>query len=408
MLSQKPIIVAKFGGTSVGSIERIQNVGRIIQELQKEYQPVIVVSAMSGVTNTLSSYCNDIAPQKQDEEFNTVLAAGEQITSGLLALQLKQLGLKSHSYMGWQIRIQTNNISTYGQIESIDTTLLWQDIQNNTIPVIAGFQGITNKNRINTLGRGGSDTTAVAVAAALQNESQQNVDCYIYTDVDGVYSADPRFVQDAQKLEKIPTSLMIALAHGGSKVLDMRSVQLAQKHQINLFVKSSFTEDDNNSGTYIYFMKEELMENAEIYGITHDQSEYLFHIEGEMVKIYDFLNALSQKNIRTNLLTIVHTENNKQSIQVMIAIQSLQRVEDLLNAKLLTYTIDKHKTKISIVGTALQSDSRVLKELYDYVEQHHITIDLLNISPLVIAFVMSEQHTIHMVNYLHNQLVHKK
>ncbi|HIJ38906.1 MAG TPA: aspartate kinase, partial [Rhodospirillaceae bacterium] len=231
-------IVMKFGGTSVGDCERIKNVAqRVKAEVNRGNQVAVVVSAMSGVTNQLVEYCRQLAPLHDQREYDTVVSTGEQVTIGLLAIALQEIGVPARSWMGWQLPIRSDGAHGKARIESIDTKLLAAQLTEGQVAVVAGFQGIGPEDRVTTLGRGGSDTSAVALAAALKADR-----CDIYTDVDGVYTTDPRIVAKARKLDKITYEEMLELASLGAKVLQTRSVEMAMKHRVRVQVLSSFVD----------------------------------------------------------------------------------------------------------------------------------------------------------------------
>ena len=232
------LIVQKFGGTSVGDLDRIRNVAtRVKSEVDAGHQVAVVVSAMAGTTNQLVSWARDIGPMHDAREYDTIVATGEQVTVGLLAIALQNFGIDARSWLGWQIPIRTDDIHGAARIDSIDCALMRERLAGGQVAVVAGFQGIAPDGRVATLGRGGSDTSAVALAAALQADR-----CDIYTDVDGVYTTDPRIAPKAQKLDRITFEEMLEMASLGAKVLQTRSVAMAMRHNVNLQVRSSFSD----------------------------------------------------------------------------------------------------------------------------------------------------------------------
>lgn len=410
MIQKKDIIIAKFGGTSVADTDHINRVAKRLKILSECYHVIGVVSAMSGFTNKLVSYCDAIAHNKRDIEVDAVLAAGEQITSGLLALKLKEMGVMSLSYMGWQLPIKTKGFPTYAQIHSINTELLFQNIEEGIIPIIAGFQGINSNYRITTLGRGGSDTSAVAITAAMQNQNIEEkrghkIICHIYTDVNGVYTADPRFVQKAKHLKDIPLQTMLEFAQAGSKVLDMRSVQLALKYNVQIKVLSSFLSDEEQDGTCIK-KEEKKMETALVYGITHNQNDYLLEIHSLGEKyIFQFLKFCSEKQIKTDLFTLMPLNSNFCA-RIMVPSRNIEEVKKFLDTTSnISYFIYKDKVKISIIGIALQNDASILEKIYSYIEQQSITIDLISISETKISFIINQKYTSEIIENIHNALI---
>jgi len=264
------LIVQKYGGTSVGSTERIKNVARRIAHFHRQgHRLVVVVSAMAGETNRLIALAHELSATPNPRELDVVAATGEQVTIGLLAIALSEMGLKARSYTGSQVRVLTDNAYTKARILEIDGQRLRKDLDDGAIVIVAGFQGVDSDGNITTLGRGGSDTSGVALAAALKAD-----ECQIYTDVDGVYTADPRIVRQARRLEKITFEEMLELASQGSKVLQIRSVEFAGKYKIKLRVLSSFGEPEATpQGTLITFEEEENMEQAIISGIAFNRDE---------------------------------------------------------------------------------------------------------------------------------------
>ncbi|HEX5862794.1 MAG TPA: aspartate kinase, partial [Casimicrobiaceae bacterium] len=269
------LIVQKYGGTSVGSTARIRSVaGRVARYYHEGHQLVVVVSAMSGETNRLLALAKEISPDPDPRELDVIAATGEQVTIGLLAIALHELGLKARSYTGGQVRVLTDNAFTKARILDIDVEPIRKDIASGTVVIVAGFQGVDAEGNITTLGRGGSDTSGVALAAALAAD-----ECQIYTDVDGVYTADPRIVPEARRLEKITFEEMLEMASLGSKVLQIRSVEFAGKYKVKLRVLSSMTDpakplaEEAESGTLITFEEDSQMEKAVISGIAFSRDE---------------------------------------------------------------------------------------------------------------------------------------
>src|SRR6202049_4716277 len=268
------LIVQKYGGTSVGTTERIRNVARRVARFHREgHQLVVVLSAMSGETNRLLALAKDLSPNPDPRELDVVAATGEQVTIGLLAIALHHLGVKAKSYTGGQVRVLTDSAFTKARILKIDEERIRADLAEGTVVIVAGFQGVDGDGNITTLGRGGSDTSGVALAAALSAD-----ECQIYTDVDAVYPADPRIVPEARRLDRITFEEMLELASLGSKVLQIRSVEFAGKYRVRLRVLSSFEEE--GEGTLITFEEDENMEQAVISGIASNRAEAKITIMG--------------------------------------------------------------------------------------------------------------------------------
>src|SRR5438093_429217 len=271
------LIVQKYGGTSVGSAERIRNVARRVARFHRQgHQLVIVVSAMSGETNRLLALAKELAPQPDPRELDVVAATGEQVSIGLLAITLQAMGLKARSYTGGQVRVLTDSAHTKARILSIDEERIRTDLAAGTIVVVAGFQGVDNEGNTTTLGRGGSDTSGVALAAALKAD-----ECQIYTDVDGVYTTDPRIVPEARRLDTVTFEEMLEMASLGSKVLQIRSVEFAGKYHVKLRVLSSFEDPESTSpGTLITYEEDHSMEQAIISGIAFTRDDAKIRVMG--------------------------------------------------------------------------------------------------------------------------------
>jgi aspartate kinase len=331
------LIVQKFGGTSVGDIPRIKNVAKKVKtELDKKNKVIVVVSAMSGVTNQLVDYCNQVSSLTNDEsltEYDSVIATGEQVTCGLLALELQSIGYKARSFLGWQIPLKTDAVHSKARIESIDGEALLKSLEEFDVIVVAGFQGIhEEKNRIATLGRGGSDTSAVAIAAAVNADL-----CDIYTDVNGVYTTDPRITDKARKLNRVTYEEMLEMAYSGSKVLQTRSVAMAMAHNVRVRVLSTFEEVTENSGTILVNNNEEIMERRVITGISYSKND----VRITLAKMPDhpglsaaIFGALAAKEVNVDmivqnisadgkLIDITFTAGKEELERAKIAIESI-------------------------------------------------------------------------------------
>ena len=293
------LIVQKYGGTSVGSPERIKNVAkRVAAARQEGHDVVVVVSAMSGETNRLVALAHEMQEFPDPRELDVVLATGEQVTIGLLAMALKNIGVEAKSYTGWQVAVKTDTAHTKARIEDIDSDRMRADLAQGTVVIVAGFQGISSAGDISTLGRGGSDTSAVALAAALKAD-----ECPIYTDVDGVYTTDPRVVPEARRMDTITFEEMLELASLGSKVLQIRSVEFAGKYQVRLRVLSSLK--DGGNGTLITFEEDENMEKAVVSGIAFDKNQARINVRGVPDKpgiAYQILGAVADANVDVDMI----------------------------------------------------------------------------------------------------------
>ena len=293
------LIVHKYGGTSVGSPERIKNVAKRVAKARAEgHDIVVVVSAMSGETNRLVALAHEMQEHPDPRELDVVLATGEQVTIGLLAMALKDIGVDAKSYTGWQVALQTDTSHTKARIENIDDEKMRADLAAGKVVIVAGFQGISSEGNISTLGRGGSDTSAVAIAAALKAD-----ECQIYTDVDGVYTTDPRVVPEARRMDTVTFEEMIELASLGSKVLQIRSVEFAGKYKVRLRVLSSL--QDGGNGTLITFEEDDNMERAAVTGIAFDKNQARINVRGVPDKpgvAYQILGAVADANIEVDMI----------------------------------------------------------------------------------------------------------
>lgn len=395
-------IVQKYGGTSVADIARLENVAlRIKRNVESGHQIAVIVSAMAGVTNQLVSYTKAFSNVINSSEHDAVVSTGEQITTGLLSLALQQLGLKSRSFMGWQIPIKTNSNHTNAQILRINPKKLETCLENGIIPIIAGFQGVTSNNRITTLGRGGSDTTAVAIAAALRAER-----CDIYTDVDGVYTADPRVVPAAKKLDQISYTEMLELAAQGAKVLHSRSVETALKHQVHVRVLSSFND---NLGTDVISYPPQLSMQR-ISGITHSSNWVMIHLETNNFTtnmFHSLRKTIKKTKITLDLYSILESETiTRISFPVQKAdfaktIQALEKNYYYSFYKGLH--IDPDFAKISIIGLSLFEKNGLTEQFLDIIKKIKVTSCLTHVSDTRISFCVKEEHAIETMRTFHTR-----
>ena len=385
--------ILKFGGTSVGTTERIQHVATIIKKEQSVGNKVIaVVSAMSGVTNNLINLVKNTSDIPPYSEYDTVLSTGEQVTSALLAIALDKLKIKARSWLGWQIPIVTDN--TYGKsaIEEIKTENILNDLEINQVAIVSGFQGVSNDNRITTLGRGGSDTTAVAMAASFLADR-----CDIYTDVDGVYTTDPRIVKSAKKLEIITYEEMLELASQGAKVLQTRSVALAMKYGVKLRVLSSF---ENLPGTSI-IKEENNMEKSEISGIAHSLNEAKITLSGvpdQPGQAADIFGTLAQHSINVDM--IVQSSSINQEVtditftipetDLLIAEKAIKQLQKKISFN--KFTSDTNVVKISVVGNAMRTQSGMAKTMFETLARNQINIHVISTSEIKISVLISADY----------------
>ena len=394
--------VQKYGGTSVGSIERIQAVAARVAEAHKQGDQVVVaVSAMSGETNRLIALAKEIDNQPAAREMDVLVSTGEQVTIALLCMALHKIGIEAKSYTGSQVRILTDNAHGKARIKEIDGHKMQDDLNAGCVVVVAGFQGSDENGNITTLGRGGSDTTAVALAAALKAD-----ECQIYTDVDGVYTTDPRVVSEAQRLEKITFEEMLEMASQGSKVLQIRSVEFAGKYKVPLRVKSSF---EDGPGTLISLEEDDLMEKAVVSGIAFNRDEAKLTIRGipdQPGVAYKVLGAISDANIEIDVIVQNVAKDNSATITFTVHRNDLSAAHELLNqiAKDLgakEVETDDAIAKVSIVGVGMRSHAGVAAKMFEILAAENINIQLITTSEIKIAVVVEERYLELAVRALH-------
>ena len=387
------IVVLKFGGTSVADVPQIKKIAlKIKLEVELGYKVITVVSAMSGVTNNLINLVKNTSDIPPYSEYDTVLSTGEQVTSALLAIALDKLKIKARSWLGWQIPIVTDN--TYGKsvIEEIKTENILNDLEINQVAIVSGFQGVSNDNRITTLGRGGSDTTAVAMAASFLADR-----CDIYTDVDGVYTTDPRIVKSAKKLEIITYEEMLELASQGAKVLQTRSVALAMKYGVKLRVLSSF---ENLPGTSI-IKEENNMEKSEISGIAHSLNEAKITLSGvpdQPGQAADIFGTLAQHSINVDM--IVQSSSINQEVtditftipetDLLIAEKAIKQLQKKISFN--KFNSDTNVVKISVVGNAMRTQSGMAKTMFETLARNQINIHVISTSEIKISVLISADY----------------
>ena len=398
-----PLIVEKFGGTSVGSIERIKAVAAGLADRHaKGEQLVVVVSAMSGQTNNLIKLANDISERPTPREMDVLLSTGEQVTIALLSMALHDLDIKAKSYTGTQLRMLTDNSHTKARIEGIDHEKILADVEQGNIIVAAGFQGVDSEGNITTLGRGGSDTSAVALAAALKAK-----ECRIYTDVDGIYTTDPRVVPDARRLKQITFEEMLELASLGAKVLQTRSVEFAGKYRVPLRVLSSFEPDE---GTLITYNKEEnQMEAPLVAGVAFNRDEVMFTVRGipdQPGVASKVLGPVSVENINVDLIVQNVSPDGKSNFTFTTNRTELSRCKDVLDKVVKELradelVIDSEIAKISIVGVGMVSHSGVAAKMFESLGSESVNIELISTSEIKISVIVKEKYTELAVKTLH-------
>jgi len=410
------LIVHKYGGTSMGSPERIKSVAkRVAKWARAGHQMVVVPSAMSGETNRLLGLAKEVQPGVIDaaamRELDMIAATGEQVSVGLLALALQAEGMPAVSYTGWQVPVKTDSSYTKARIESIDDVRVRSDLAEGKVVVITGFQGIDEEGSITTLGRGGSDTSAVAVAAAMKAD-----ECLIYTDVDGVYTTDPRVVPEAQRLHTISFEEMMEMASLGSKVLQIRSVEFAGKYRVPLRVLSSFTPWDINideearSGTLITFEDDEKMEQAVVSGIAFNRDEAKFTVVGVPDKpgiAYQILGAVAEANIDVDVIVQNVSHDGRTDFSFTVHRNDYQRTMDLLKNKVvpatgaMQFTSDPKICKVSIVGIGMKSHVGVAAKMFRTLSEEGINIQMITTSEIKTSVVIDEKYMELAVRALH-------
>jgi aspartate kinase len=402
------LIVQKYGGTSVGSIARIRDVARRVARFHREgHQLVVVVSAMAGETNRLLGLARELSPNPDPRELDVVAATGEQVTIGLLAIALKDLGLEARSYTGAQVRILTDNAHTKARILDIDEERVRRDLAEGTIVVVAGFQGVDVHGNVTTLGRGGSDTSGVALAAALKAD-----ECQIYTDVDGVYTTDPRIVPEARRLEKITFEEMLELASQGSKVLQIRSVEFAGKYLVRLRVLSSFEDPESNpAGTLITYEEDEDMEQAIISGIAFNRDEAKISVMGVEDRpgiAYAILGPIAASNIDVDMIVqnigaSGHTDFsftvNRNEYRKALEVLERERAAGRFQAR--DVIGDNRIAKVSVVGIGMRSHVGLASKMFKTLADEAINIQMISTSEIKIAVVIDEKYLELAVRVLH-------
>ena len=398
------MIVQKYGGTSVGSPERIKNVARRVAKYKVQgHQVVVVVSAMSGETNRLVALAKEIQAEPDSREMDVILSTGEQVTIGLLSMALMAEGLKAKSYTGAQVKILTDSSFTKARILSIDEESIRADLSNDYVLVVAGFQGIDEDGNITTLGRGGSDTTGVAIAAALRAD-----ECQIYTDVDGVYTTDPRMVPEARRLKSITFEEMMEMASLGSKVLQIRSVEFAGKYKVKLRVLSSFEEE--GEGTLITFEEDNTMEQAIISGIAFNRDEAKITVIGVPDKpgiAYQILGPVSEANVDVDMIIQNVGVGGATDFSFTVHRNEFTRAMDILKNKVQQHigakdVIGDNKTaKVSVVGIGMRSHVGIASKMFRTLAEEGINIQMISTSEIKISVVIDEKYLELAVRVLH-------
>ncbi|MBS26933.1 MAG: aspartate kinase [Gammaproteobacteria bacterium] len=397
------LIVQKFGGTSVGSAERIVNVAKKVGEFRNQgHDVIVVVSAMSGETNRLTELAREISPQPKPREIDVLLSTGEQVTIALLAMALESEGYEAVSFTGGQIKILTDDFHTKARIKEIETTSIRNEISSGKVVIVAGFQGVDSKGNITTLGRGGSDTTAVALAAALDSD-----ECQIYTDVKGVYTTDPRVVEDAKLLSNITFEEMLELSSLGAKVLQIRAVEFAGKYKVPLRVLSSF---EAGPGTLINVEGGSSMEEPAIAGIAFERDEAKLNISGvpDIPGIaYKVIGPVSEAGIEVDVIVQSAAADGSNDISFTVKRADCDSAKSILDSlasdlKAKKVALDKKVCKVSLVGVGMRSHAGIASEMFKTLAKEGINIQLITTSEIKISVVIEEKYLELAVRSLHS------
>jgi len=400
------LIVQKYGGTSMGSPERIREVARRVARFAAEgHRLVIVPSAMAGETNRLLGLARELNPEAEPRELDVIASTGEQVSIGLLSIALQKIGVKARSYTGWQVPILTDAAYTKARILAIEERNIREDLDAGRVVIVAGFQGIDDDDNITTLGRGGSDTTGVALAAALKAD-----ECQIYTDVDGVYTTDPRIVPEARRLDTVTFEEMLELASLGSKVLQIRSVEFAGKYKVKLRVLSSFTDvNSTDMGTLITFEEDENMEQAIISGIAFNRDEAKITVLGVPDRpgiAFSILGPIADANIDVDMIIqnastegltdfsfTVHRNEYKRAMQI------LEKVKAGIKAK--GVVGDDRIAKVSLVGIGMRTHAGIASRMFGALAREGINIQMISTSEIKTSVVVDEKYMELAVRVLH-------
>ena len=396
-------IVQKFGGTSVGDLDRIRNVAQRVKSCVDAGDEVaVVVSAMAGTTNQLVEWAKQVGPMHDAREYDTIVSTGEQVTVGLLSIALQNIGVDARSWLGWQIPLRTDEVHGAARIEEIQADEIIKRLEQGQVAVVAGFQGIAPDGRISTLGRGGSDTSAVALAAAIQADR-----CDIYTDVDGVYTTDPRIMPKARKLDSITFEEMLEMASAGAKVLQTRSVAMAMRHHVNLQVRSSFTD---SPGTLVQ-NEEKQMEKQKVSGIAYSAEEAKITVVGLPDKpgiAAKIFGVLADLHINVDMIVQSASADLKKTditfslarIDLEKAVSDLTNLKDELAFERLVH--DNNIAKISVIGTAMRTQSGIAKRMFEVLSEKQINMQVISTSEIKISVLIQADYTELAVRSLHD------
>jgi aspartate kinase len=397
-------IVMKFGGTSVADVDRIRNVARLVKrEVDRGNQVAVVVSAMAGETNKLVALARDLNPLHDAREYDTIVASGEQVTAGLTAVALSAIGVPARSWLGWQIPIRTSGIHGSARILDIETDAIGACLDKGLVAVVAGFQGIAPENRVSTLGRGGSDTSAVALAAALKADF-----CDIYTDVDGVYTSDPRIVSRARRLEKISYEEMLELASLGAKVLQTRSVEMAMVHRVPVRVLSTF--DADNGGTLLCD-EEDIVEKNPVTGIAYTRDEAkitLLRVPDKPGVAAAIFGPLAEAGVNVDMIVQNVSEDGRRTdLTFTVSRSELERALDVIRkaAPQIGYkdlVSDGTVAKVSIIGIGMRTHAGIAQTMFQTLAEKGINIQVISTSEIKVSVLIAEDYVELAVRALHS------
>lgn len=394
----------KFGGTSVADLERIRHVAQLVKgEVDRGNEVAVVVSAMAGETNKLVAWTRELSPLHDAREYDVVVAAGEQITAGLAAVALSAIGISARSWLGWQVPIRTSAMHGSARIEAIEPTLMSERLSQGQVAVVAGFQGIASDNRVSTLGRGGSDTSAVAVAAALKADR-----CDIYTDVDGVYTTDPRIVAKARRLEKISYEEMLEMASLGAKVLQTRSVEIAMVHRVPVRVLSTF---DPDAGGTLLCDEEDIVEKKPVTGIAYSRDEAkitLRRIPDRPGIAASIFGPLADAGVNVDMIVQnVSEDGRKTDLTFTVSRGDLARAIDAIEkaAPAIGYrdlTSDSNVAKVSMIGIGMRTHAGVAQTMFRTLSEKGINIQVISTSEIKVSVLIAEEYVELAVRALHS------
>ncbi len=403
-----PILVMKFGGTSVATLDRIRRAAkRVGREVAKGYDVIVIVSAMAGRTNELVGWVDEISPLYDAREYDAVVSSGENVTAGLMALTLQEMGIPARSWQGWQVPLKTDSAHGAARIEEIPTDNIMAKFEEGMkVAVVAGFQGVSPEGRITTLGRGGSDTTAVAFAAAFGAER-----CDIYTDVDGIYTTDPRIASKARKLERIAFEEMLELASLGAKVLQTRSVELAMRYKVKLRVLSSFEDNDENAGTLVCD-EEDIVESKVVSGVAYSRDE----AKMTLISVADrpgiaaaIFTPLAEAGVNVDMIVQNISEEGRTDMTFSCPVDQVKRAERALQAAREAGEINYHDlvadteaAKVSVVGIGMRSHAGVAAQMFRALAAEGINIKVITTSEIKISVLIERKYMELAVQALHD------